>query len=220
MNFMKKIKEKFSSKPKIFQYFDEAADNTYKLMDNLALAIKAFCNNNLIKIDEYAKLSIRLEEKLHQNYNDIVDEIYSREVMTFSREDRQYMISQLTEIGDFAYFVIRRFEAHHPEINKAVSDILLSGVPFLRQSGKLIKNLVNNLLYDFEEAKTTIWELHNLQRKLWDYELKFLKAIYKTNLKPENIIYYEIIMRNLKKIIMIMVRFGYGARELILKYTL
>jgi hypothetical protein len=60
-----------------------------------------------------------------------------------------------------------------------------------------------------------------MQRELWPLEVNFLKEIYESEeLSAKHTLFCEILIRNLRRILLMIVRLSDGARQLILKYTI
>ena len=220
MKWIEKIKKKLQRKSIILEVFEEGAEITNRILENLVFVLDAFCEHDREKIQKYCATAMELENELHNIYHTSVEKMFSRKIMNFSREERHLIMSKLLDLGDLSNFIIRRIKAHHPYIDPEITQYLQKGIPFIKKSGNELKKLVINLFQNFDKAQDNIWKIHHIQRELWSLEVDFFKNIYQNDLNPENILYLEILERNLRNIVMIMVRFSDKARTLILKYTL
>ncbi|MBD3352313.1 MAG: hypothetical protein GF364_12575 [Candidatus Lokiarchaeota archaeon] len=216
---MKKIKEKLNPQSEAVELFKYAADDVQKMLHYLSATIEAFCKHDEELIEEKSIATLKTEVKLQVAHQDIVDKMYSRETMNFAREDRLFIINSLIEIADLADFIVRRIRVHHPKMSEDIADILLTVSADLRKFGGLLEELVLSLLDNFEKAAKLTWEFHKLERSMWKYEIEFLNNIYKLGTKPKDTVYYEILMKNIRLLVMKSVRFSEGARKLIIKYT-
>ncbi len=220
MKWFKKLKEKFNHQSEMVKLMSYAGDNLENMIVALANALTAFCLNKDEEVEENALETLKIEIKIHNLYHSLIEEMYTRKTMNFSREDRYYIISQIIEISDLSDFIARRLRVHRPVIGKMLSDILLNGLEDLKKLGGMLNDLILGLLENFKEIEKLVWDIHHLQRAMWKYEVNFIDNIYKQDVSPEDIVYYEILIRNLRRLVMISVRFADGARRLIYKYTL
>ncbi len=220
MKLVERLKRIVNPKPELVKMFENSADNVEEIMRHLFNTLEALCKNEEERIEEFAKKTLHSELNLHEKYHKIIEQMYTRKTMTFSREDRHFIITQLLELADTADFVVRRLRAHRPEMDQILADIMLSGIPDLKQLGLLVSKLVHALFNDFEEAQEIIWQIHHAQRNMWVYEIEFLKNIYRSEQSAQDIVYYEILIRSLRRTVLVAIRFADGARKLILKYTL
>lgn len=218
-NFIDKIKKKLRSESGVNASFTYAADDIQKMLHYLAASIEAFCNNDDKLLEEKAVETLKTELRLQAAHEKIIDKMYSRETMNFSREDLHNIVNKLIEISDDADFIVRRIRAYHPRIHEDLAVILLKCSADIRKFGDLLEKIVNGLLEDFHKVKELTMETHRLERSMWKYEIDFLKNVYQIGSDASDVIYYEMLMRSIRMMIMRAVRFTDLARKLVIKYT-
>src|SRR6056297_1463676 len=145
MKIVEKIKGLVSPKPALIELFEDAAKDLQKILNSLYRCLEALCKQESGVIEKKAKKTISDELHLHDLYHKIIQQMYTRETMNFSREDRQYIANQLLEIGDSADFVIRRLRAYRPNMSPILGDIMLAGIGDIKDLGKYLKELVRAL---------------------------------------------------------------------------
>lgn len=213
-------KEKKNHKVKMQDLFIEAAEKIEIAINYMCETIVALCNENLSEVKKYSNLTIKTEKEADRLYEQIIERMYSRETLVFSRPDRLYLSNQIEKVIDKAELVVRRIGSYTPSHIPELADLLIETTNISKQIGTLLKETVIKVFTDFDAADNLANKIEDIRRDIRKIEWDFLKKLYK--IKPDfpDLLFYD----NLIQIIAITIdkaeEFADGINGLICKYRL
>jgi len=213
-------KEKRPHKVKMQDLFIEAAQKIEIAINYMCETIVALCNENLSEVKKYSNLTIKTEKEADRLYEQIVERMYSRETLVFSRPDRLYLSNQIDKVIDKAELVVRRIGIYTPSHIPELADLLRETANISKQVGTLLKESVIKVFTDFDAAEKLANIIEDIRRDIRKIEWDFLKKLYEIRPDFPDLLFYD----NLIQIIVITIdkaeEFADGINGLICKYRL
>ena len=213
-------KEKKPHKVKMQDLFIEAAEKIEIAINYMCETIVALCNENLSEVKKYSNLTIKTEKEADRLYEQIVERMYSRETLVFSRSDRLYLSNQIDKVIDKAELVVRRIRSYTPSHIPKLAELLREAANISKQVGTLLKEAIIKVFTDFDAAEKLANKIEDIRRDIRKIEWVFLKKLYEIKPDFRDLLFYD----NLIQIIVITIdkaeEFADGINGLICKYRL
>jgi predicted phosphate transport protein (TIGR00153 family) len=196
-----------------------------KLIEDASISmyntIVALCEKDIEKMEEFAQKTIHSEKKSDRIHDQIIDRLFSRETLVFSRQDRLYLISQMDEVVDKAEDVVRRATIYFPStIPSQLVPRLIAVCERGKQIGTLLKNTILAIFKDFDEASHYIHLIESYRREAKQDDLAYLKKLYTLDLETRDFLYFDRLIHYIIKTIDTANTFADGIHRLIVKYQL
>ncbi len=160
-----------------------------------ANALTAFSDQNSEEMVKSITLTIQLEKEHDRMREQIIERIFSRETMVFSREDRLNLVDELDDIVDKAEIVVRKlsaFEVSLPdELGEKVRQIALN----LRTLGDEMNALIHAVLENFEDGKPHIITIQDVRRIIRELHWELMQDIYSLNSDFKTFYYLETLVK-------------------------
>lgn len=106
---MRKGKEKGNS---LRDLFYENADLLNQAFQTTNEAVDAYCRNNIEEARLKAQETINIEKKQDRSREIIIERIFSKETMVFTRSDRLKIIEKMDKIVDETEIIVRKLINH------------------------------------------------------------------------------------------------------------
>ncbi|UYP48189.1 hypothetical protein NEF87_004474 [Candidatus Lokiarchaeum ossiferum] len=210
-----------AKKKKLQDLYYDGADKIEFALESMYKTIVALCEGNASQMESYAQDTILAEKKSDQIHDQIIDRLFSRESLVFSREDRLFLISQMDEVVDKAEDVVRRGTIYFPTL---VPPKLIPRLISICEKGKIIgtllKKAIKAVFTDFNEASNYLNLIEKNRREAKRDDLYVLKILYDLNLGTRNFMYFDRLIHNIMKTIDTANTFADGIHRLIVKYQL
>jgi uncharacterized protein Yka (UPF0111/DUF47 family) len=207
-------------KKKLQELFTLMADRVEITLNYLKEAILAICNNDPIELGRNAALIKEMERKSDRVHDEIIDRMYSKETLMFSRQDRLYIISSTDNVIDGAESAVRRLSSYFPVSVQELTPLLKEMADLLGKIGVATKELLLLLFKDFKASYKKIDEIEELRRNVRQIEFDFIKALFTNNPPQPNLLYYDRSIRKITKVVKMTKFLASGIRGIILKYEL
>lgn len=188
--------------------------------------LKSFCNTLLSfskgsnELETYVRKTIELENKQDSIREEIINKMFGKDVMVFSREDRLKIIQDLDLIGDIAERTARRINTYKPKQDLEIFNGLEWISNKLFKLSEELKLLVVNIFEDFDEAKKNISNINLIRSEIRDKEYELLKRIYCIKLELYDFMFLNDVIKLTASIANTIEEFSDSATILICKYTL
>jgi len=213
-------KEKKPHKVKMQDLFIEAAEKIEIAINYMSETVVALCNENLSEVKNYTNLTIKTEKEADRIYEQIIERMYSRETLVFSRPDRLYLSNQIDKVIDKAELVVRRIGSYTPSHIPELAELLREAANISKQIGTLLKEAIIKVFTDFDAAEKLVNKIEDIRREIRKIEWVFLKKLYEIKPDFRDLLFYD----NLIQIIVITIdkaeEFADGINGLICKYHL
>ena len=212
---------KAKKQKKLLDLYYDGADKIEFALESMYKTIVALCEGNAEQMESYAQDTILAEKKSDEIHDQIIDRLFSRESLVFSREDRLFLISQMDEVVDKAEDVVRRGTIYFPTL---VPPKLIPRLISICEKGKIIgtllKNAIKSVFTNFNDASNYLHLIEKNRREAKHDDLYVLKILYELNLGTRNFMYFDRLIHNIMKTIDTANTFADGIHRLIVKYQL
>ncbi len=206
---------------KIQDLYYQGADMIENALKSMYQTIVALCEGDADQMEQYAQDTIQTEKKSDEIHDQIINRLFSRETLVFSRQDRLFLISQMDEVVDKAEDVVRRATIYFPTIvPPKLVPRLIAICERGNQIGTLLKNTIKAVFTNFDEASNYLHLIEKHRREAKQDDLHFLKNLYDLNLETRNFMYFDRLIHNIMKTIDTANTFADGIHRLIVKYQL
>ncbi len=150
-------------------------EDSFHLMND---AVVAFLEGRFDDAETFTKKVISYEKKQDRLSEKIIERLFGRETMVFSRSDRLHIVESLDRIVDKVEIVVRKLVQYRHTIQgdmaKGINDIAHKNA----QIGTKVKELIIAVLEDFEKAKDIVITITDLRRDVRDQHWQLLKLNY------------------------------------------
>lgn len=199
--------------------FIEDANITEELLISLCNTLVSFAKDSS-DLASHVKKTIELENKQDGLREEIINKMFGKDVMVFSREDRLKLIQDLDVIGDIAERTARRIDTHKPKKDLEICNGLEWIAGKLRTIASELKLLIINIFEDFDKAKINIANVNHIRAEIRDNEYKLLKHIYEVKFELYDFMFLNDIIKLSASIANTIEEFSDNMTILICKYTL
>ena len=194
---MKKGKEKGNS---LRDLFYENADLLNQAFQTMMEAVNAYCQNNIDEARIKAQATIDIEKKQDRSREIIIERIFSKETMVFTRSDRLKIIEKMDKIVDESEIVVRKLLQFNPTPPAELIDGLVKMSENIGKIGIDLKKLIKVILVDFSEGPLYIKNINDLRREVRDIHWVLLTKIFELNLKPLEFNYFQNLIKAISKV--------------------
>ncbi len=206
---------------KLQDLYYEGAKLIESALNSMYNSVVSLCEDNREKMSNYSEETIKKEKKMDKIHDQIIDRLYSRESLVFSRKDRLFLINQMDEIVDSAEDVVRRISIYFPkEIPGELVPRLVAICERAKQIGTLLKNAIIAVFQDFNEASNYLLLIEKYRRESRKDDLTYLKKLYSLNLDTRDFFYFERLIHHIIITIDNANTFADGIHRLIVQYKL
>lgn len=201
--------------------FYQGADLIDLGINSMYNAIIALCEGNESEMENWANETIAIEKKLDQIHDQIINRLFSRETLVFSREDRLFLINFMDEVVDQAEYVVRRMLVHFPSsMPRELIPRLVAISERGNQIGTLLKDTIKMIFTDFDKASSFIPLITDNRREARKDDLLYLEKLFTLDLPVRDFVYFDHLIHNIMKTIDTANTFADGIHRLIVKYKL
>lgn len=205
------------------QLFMKDAELVEKSLKAMADAVGAACEHEKERSVLNIEKTIVLEKKQDRVRDEIFRRLYTKETMVFSREDRLDIVYQLNRVVSKAERVARRLTLHLPhQIEELLQSIIVIAKE-ITAIGTLVKQLVDAIMDNFDEAKKIIRKINDIRRDVRRKEYEALRILYKRGddiPTKQDFVFWEDLIINMAQVANYSDRFADSMYALISKYTL
>ena len=194
---MKKGKEKGNS---LRDLFYENADLLNQAFQSTKEAVDAYCQNNIEEARLKAQATIDIEKKQDRSREIIIERIFSKETMVFTRSDRLKIIEKMDKIVDETEIVVRKLLQFNPTPPAELIDGLEKMAENIGKIGIDLKKLIKVILVDFSEGPLYIKNINDFRREVRDIHWVLLTKIFEINLKPLEFNYFQNLIKAISKV--------------------
>ncbi|MHA1646316.1 MAG: DUF47 domain-containing protein, partial [Promethearchaeota archaeon] len=180
--------------------FDENADLLNQAFQKMAEAVIAYCQNNIEEARLKAQETISIEKKQDRSREVIIERIFSKETMVFTRSDRLKIIEKMDKIVDETEIVVRKLLQFNPTPPAELIDGLIKMSDNIGKIGIDLKKLIKVILVDFSEGPLYIKNINDLRREVRDIHWVLLTKIFEINLKPLEFNYFQNLIKAISKV--------------------
>lgn len=186
--------------PSLRSLYDENSSLLEEAFHSMGAAINAYVAENYADAKEKAKETIAIEKQQDRLRETIIDRLFTKETMVFSRSDRLSIVEQSDKVVDECEIVIRKLLQFMPNVPKEMEP----GIKLLADNNMLIgtelKKLIGNVFDDFSKTKANITKITDLRREIRDKHWELLELNYK--LKPDflEFSYFRDLIKALSKV--------------------
>ncbi|HMF34504.1 MAG TPA: DUF47 family protein [Candidatus Lokiarchaeia archaeon] len=203
------------------QLFQEAAELIEQASHYIHLMIVAMVDSNQEGMNLAMDKLLEMEKDFDNKSDLIVERLYSREVMTFSRSDRLDLINKMDNVVDHIINNSRRAHSYSPTyIPPEVATSLKIIAQNAREIGMNVKEAVLNLFSNFAEAEHQIIQIRTLQRSARNILWTTIHDLFQQVEDPRDLLYFDRFLRDLRLTYDKISDLGTTIRSLIFKYRL
>jgi len=210
--------KKGPKQPKLQGLFEESAKLTELALNNMSKAVSQCCGGQ--NAQDFIDETIQTEKKQDRVREKILERLFGRETMVFSRSDRLTIVYALDRIVDKAESIVRKLMMHEPKPHKE----LQSGIKWMgertAQIGSLLRDLIVNIFTDFEKSKPLLKQISDIRREMRTKEYNLLNLLFKSGIVYTDFYYFHDIINSLTSTVNISEEFSDDIFGLICKYTL
>lgn len=213
--------KKSLSRKKIQELYDQGADLIEFGLESMYKSIMALCEGNQDDMLRYAEETIQTEKKMDRIHDEIIDGLFSREALVFSREDRLYLINSMDEVVDSSEVVVRRASIFFPSQipSKLIPRLIVIGES-CKQIGTLLKDAIKAVFTNFDKASNYLHLIEKTRREAKQDDLEYLRRLYELDLDTKNFFYFDRLTHNIMKTVDTANTFADGIHRLIVKYQI
>ena len=194
---LKKGKEKGNS---LRDLFNENADLLDQAFQTMKEAVNAYCQNNIEEARLKAQATIDIEKKQDRSREIIIEIIFSKETMVFTRSDRLKIIENMDKIVDETEIVVRKLLQFNPTPPTELIEGMQKMVDNIGKIGIDLKKLIKVILVDFSEGPQYIKNISDFRREVREVHWNLLTKIYDLKLEPLEFIYFQNLIKAISKV--------------------
>jgi len=180
--------------------FYENADLLSQAFQTTKEAVNAYCQNNIEEARLKAQATINIEKKQDRSREVIIERIFSKETMVFTRSDRLKIIEKMDKIVDETEIVVRKLLQFNPTPPAELIDGLVKMAENIGKIGIDLKKLIKVIMVDFSEGPQYIKNINDFRREVRDIHWVLLTKIFEINLKPLEFNYFQNLIKAISKV--------------------
>jgi uncharacterized protein Yka (UPF0111/DUF47 family) len=201
--------------------FKNAAELMEQAAEDIHVMIVAMVDSDQATMNRIMDELLELEKNFDNKSDEIVERLYTREIMTFSRSDRLDLINRLDNVVDHMINNARRAHSYTPKsIPPKVGTSMRIVAENSREICKALKQAVLNLFSDFPEAERKIIEIRTLNRQARNILWTTIHDLFQEAEEPRDLLYFDRFLRDLRLTFDKISDMGNAIRSLIIKYRL
>jgi uncharacterized protein len=206
---------------KLEDLYYQVAEKIESAQNYMFLTIKALLYSKKEEMEEYTAKTIATEKESDVIHDTIIQRMFSREVLVFSRPDRLYLINSMDDTVDKAESVVRSASIYFPKsINEKLGGYLNSISVRARNIGSLLKSAVISVFNDFNEALILVKQIEDIRRDARQDFMDYLKLLFELDLETRDLLYLDKLARKILININTANKFADGIRRLVFKYKI
>ncbi|MHA1701690.1 MAG: DUF47 domain-containing protein [Promethearchaeota archaeon] len=180
--------------------FYENADLLSQAFQTTKEAVNAYCQNNIEEARLKAQATIDIEKKQDRSREIIIERIFSKETMVFTRSDRLKIIERMDKIVDETEIVVRKLLQFNPTPPAELIDGLVKMAENIGKIGIDLQKLIKIIMVDFSEGPQYIKSITDFRREVRDIHWVLLTKIFEINLKPLEFNYFQNLIKAISKV--------------------
>ena len=200
--------------------FYENADLLNQAFQSMTMAVNAYCQNNIEEARKKAEETIAIEKLQDRSREAIIERIFSKETMVFTRTDRLKIIERMDKIVDETEIVVRKLLQFNPTPPAELIDGFGKMAENLGKIGIDLKKLIKVILVDFSEGPLYIKNINDFRREVREIHWGLLTKIFELNLKPLEFNYFQNLIKAVSKVADKSEEFADEINGMLLKYAL
>jgi len=180
--------------------FYENADLLNQAFQTTKDAVNAYCQNNIEEARQKAQETISTEKEQDRSREVIIERIFSKETMVFTRTDRLKIIERMDKIVDETEIVVRKLLQFNPTPPTGLIEGLQKMVDNVGKIGINLEKLIKVILVDFSEGPQYIKKISDFRREIREVHWNLLTKIYELKLEPLVFIYFQNLIKSISKV--------------------
>ena len=213
-------KEKGKKGNSLRDLFYENADLLNQAFQTMCEAVNAYCQNNIEEARKKAEETIAIEKKQDRSREAIIERIFSKETMVFTRTDRLKIIERMDKIVDETEIVVRKLLQFNPAPPAELIDGFGKMSENLGKIGIDLKKLIKVILVDFSEGPLYIKNINDFRREVREIHWVLLTKIFELKLEPLEFNYFQNLIKAISKVSDKSEEFADEINGMLLKYAL
>ena len=157
----------------------------------------AFCDGNAAVMKEKAELTIQIEKKQDRLREDIIERLFTAEVMVFSRPDRLKITEDADKLLDECEIVVRKLLLHTPKVPAEMASGIKEMAGKLASIGTGVKDLISAVLDDFNAAKKLVITVADDRRFIREHTWSLLAKTYDLGLDHLDFYFYQNVIKEI-----------------------
>ena len=213
-------KEKGKKGNSLRDLFYENAELLNQAFQTMCEAVNAYCQKNIEEARKKAEETIAIEKKQDRSREVIIERIFSKETMVFTRTDRLKIIERMDKIVDETEIVVRKLLQFNPTPPAELVEGLGKMAENISKIGIDLKKLIKVILVDFSEGPLYIKNINDFRREVREIHWVLLTKIFELNLKPLEFNYFQNLIKAVSKVADKSEEFADEINGMLLKYAL
>jgi len=202
------------------ELFYENAELLNQAFQTMCEAVNAYCQKNIEEARKKAEETIAIEKKQDRSREVIIERIFSKETMVFTRTDRLKIIERMDKIVDETEIVVRKLLQFNPTPPAELVEGLGKMAENISKIGIDLKKLIKVILVDFSEGPLYIKNINDFRREVREIHWVLLTKIFELNLKPLEFNYFQNLIKAVSKVADKSEEFADEINGMLLKYAL
>jgi uncharacterized protein Yka (UPF0111/DUF47 family) len=221
MKYLMKINLLHRGQIRLDDLFRQAADYMELASDHIAKLMVSMVDLDQQAMSAYMDKLLELEKEFDLRSDQIVERLFSREVMTFSRADRLDLITKMDRVVDYILNDSRRAHSYFPTyIPPEVTTSLRIIAQNVQEIGRTLKQAVIFLFSDFAEAEHQVLQIRTLQRLARNILWTTIHDLFQKVEEPRDLLYFDRFLRDMRLTYDKVSDLSTTIRSLIIKYRL
>ncbi|QEE16556.2 DUF47 domain-containing protein [Promethearchaeum syntrophicum] len=180
--------------------FYENAELLNQAFQTMCEAVNAYCQNNIKEARKKAEETIAIEKKQDRSREVIIERIFSKETMVFTRPDRLKIIERMDKIVDETEIVVRKLLQFNPTPPAELVEGLGKMAENIGKIGIDLKKLIKVILVDFSEGPLYIKNVNDFRREVREIHWILLTKIFELKLEPLEFNYFQNLIKAVSKV--------------------
>ncbi|MCF2139979.1 MAG: DUF47 family protein [Candidatus Lokiarchaeota archaeon] len=180
--------------------FDQDSDLLEKAFHAMSASLDAYIEGNEEEKEKKAHETIKIEKEQDALRSKMIERLFSKETMVFSRMDRLKIIEQMDKIVDECEIVVRKLLQFNPSIPLNIKEklrIITKNNAFI---GTELKLLIQTVFDDFSKTSPHIKQITDLRREIREIHWQLLEENYKINKNFLEFSYLRDLIKSLAKV--------------------
>ena len=163
-------------------------------------AVKSLMDGNLEETQVNIEKTIQVEKDQDRLREEIIERLFTRETMVFSRPDRLNIVEGLDDIMDKVEITARYLLQYKKiDIPKAYKTEFIKISSEMIKIGSNIGELIRMVLKDFEKAKPICNEIEDVRRNVRTYLWQLHNQLYEEKLDFMQFNYFQNLIKSIRK---------------------
>lgn len=166
----------------------------------MSKAVSAYMMENEADKKDKSHETIKVEKEQDQLRAQIIERLFSKETMVFSRADRLMIIEKMDKIVDECEIVVRKLLQFNPKFPENMKENMKKIVQNITELGTALKNLIINVFTDFSQCQPYITKITDLRREVRELHWNLLEMNYTLNNSPLEFSYFRDLIKAVAKV--------------------